>query len=86
MKSEHPPYLPNPTQHLLMKAALMKEKKATQAWQAWKSTVDLDDIDSLAYSLKHVAQDWHPPSDAKRESFVAFNTPENFQSTWLKSL
>jgi len=45
MKSEHPPYLPNPTQHLLMKAALMKEKKATQAWQAWKSTVDLDDID-----------------------------------------
>ncbi len=45
MKSEHPPYLPNPTQHLLMKAALMKEEKATQAWQAWKSTVDLDDID-----------------------------------------
>lgn len=45
MMAHTPLYLPSPTQHLLMKAVLLKGEAALDAWQAWKSAINLNDVD-----------------------------------------
>jgi len=45
MNTPNAPYLPNPDQHILLKAALLEGEPAIQAWQSWHKTIHLDDID-----------------------------------------
>jgi hypothetical protein len=42
---------PNPTQELLLKACLLEEKVAFDAWEQWRTKIDFEDLDWASFRL-----------------------------------
>ena len=85
MKISTDNFWPTPQQELLLKAALLPNQKAIDAWEKWASQVDIEDLDTGSYRLLPLVYRNLESQDAPIEHPAWPRLKGYYRKTWVEN-